>query len=221
MSAALHKPEFGQDGGPVVKPAGRVIGYNDRGKLIFIRLRDSTGELQVAVDKRRVSERDWQIVGLIDLGDQIVAEGKLGATKTGEVTVWANGVMIPAAKSLLPPPEKWQGLTDVELRYRQRYVDLFTNPDVMRVLKLRSEVVAEIRRYMTGLGYMEVETPMMQPLAGGAAAQAVHHAPQCAGYRPVPSHRPRTLSQAIARRRIHQSLRAKPQLPQRRHQPPP
>ena len=150
---ALHQPAFGQDGGPVVKAAGRIISYNDRGKLIFLRLRDSSGELQVAIDKRRVSERDWQIIGLTDLSDQIVAEGKLGATKTGEVTIWATAVT-PASKSLFPPPEKWHGLTDVELRYRQRYVDLFTNPEVMRVLKLRSQVVAEVRNYLTKLGYI-------------------------------------------------------------------
>ena len=171
-----HQPEFGQDGGPVVKAAGRVIGYNDRGKLVFIRLRDGGAELQVAVDKRRVSDKDWQVVGLIDLGDQIVATGPLGATKTGEITVWASGIA-PSSKSLLPPPEKWHGLTDVELRYRQRYVDLFTNPEVMKLLKLRSTIVAEIRRYMTDRGYIEVETPMMQAIPGGAAARpfTTHH----------------------------------------------
>jgi lysyl-tRNA synthetase class 2 len=173
---ALHKPEFGQDGGPAVKVAGRMVFVRDMGKLWFVRLRDETGELQIALDKKRLSEQDWNVVKLLDLGDQIVAEGPLGATKTGEVTIWTKGLTI-ASKSLLPPPEKYQGLTDVEIRYRQRYVDLFTNPDVMRVLKLRSEVVAEIRRYMTGLGYTEVETPMMQPLAGGAAARpfTTHH----------------------------------------------
>jgi len=172
----LHKPEFGQDGGPVVKVAGRMVFVRDMGKLWFVRLRDETGELQIALDKKRLSEQDWNVVKLLDLGDQIVAEGPLGATKTGEVTIWTKGLTI-ASKSLMPPPEKYQGLTDVEIRYRQRYVDLFTNPDVMRVLKLRSEVVAEIRRYMTGLGYTEVETPMMQPLAGGAAARpfTTHH----------------------------------------------
>lgn len=173
---ALHKPEFGQDGGPVVKVAGRLVFIRDMGKLWFVRLRDETGELQVALDKKRLSEADWNVVKLLDLSDQIVAQGPLGATKTGEVTVWAKSVTI-SAKSLLPPPAKWEGLSDVESRYRQRYVDLFTNPAVMRVLKLRSEVVAEIRRYMTERGYVEVETPMMQPLAGGAAARpfVTHH----------------------------------------------
>ncbi|HET6249778.1 MAG TPA: lysine--tRNA ligase [Tepidisphaeraceae bacterium] len=173
---AQHKSDFGQDGGPVVKTAGRLVFIRDMGKLQFVRLRDETGELQIALDKKRLSEADWNVAKLIDLGDQIVIEGPLGQTKTGEVTVWAKTLSM-SAKSLLPPPEKWSGLTDVELRYRQRYVDLFTNPEVMRVLKLRSAVVAEVRRYLTDLGYTEVETPMMQPLAGGAAARpfVTHH----------------------------------------------
>ncbi|MDB5354137.1 MAG: lysS [Phycisphaerales bacterium] len=173
---ALFKPEMGQDGGPVVKAAGRVMLYRDMGKLTFMTLRDETGDLQVAVDKRRVDDQSWEVRGLIDLGDQVVVEGPVGVTKKGEVTVWATKVGM-ASKALLPPPAKHEGLQDVELRYRQRYVDLWANPDVMRVLTLRSAVVAEIRRYMTERGYLEVETPMMQALAGGAAARPfiTHH----------------------------------------------
>jgi lysyl-tRNA synthetase class 2 len=172
----LHKPEFGQDGGPGVKAAGRLVFIRDMGKLQFVRLRDEAGELQIALDKKRLSEADWNVAKLLDLGDQIVVEGLLGQTKTGEITVWAKSLSI-SSKSLLPPPDKFSGLADVETRYRQRYVDLFTNPEVMKTLKLRSAVVAEIRRYMTDQGYMEVETPMMQPLAGGAAARpfVTHH----------------------------------------------
>jgi lysyl-tRNA synthetase class 2 len=166
----LHKPEFGQDGGPVVKGAGRIMLRSDMGKLMFIRLRDETGDLQIAVDKRRVSEQDWKLAGLLDLGDQIVAEGPLGATKKGEVTVWASSITM-ASKSLLPPPAKWEGLSDVETRYRQRYVDLWANPEVMRVLKLRMRIVEEIRQFMLTEGFLEVETPMMQPMHGGAAAR--------------------------------------------------
>src|SRR5688572_21931089 len=102
---ALHKPEMGQDGGPTAKVAGRIIFIRDIGKLQFWRLRDETGELQVAMDKKRLGERDWQVVGLADLADQVVVEGKLGTTKTGEVTVWATGLSF-AAKALLPPPSK-------------------------------------------------------------------------------------------------------------------
>ncbi len=173
---ASHDPAMGQDGGPVTKVAGRIVLKRDMGKLSFATLRDETGDLQVAFDKRRLDETAWKINSLLDLGDWVVVEGPLGATKKGEVTIWASGLAI-ASKSLLPPPSKWEGLSDIELRYRQRYVDLFTNPDVMATLKLRMKIVAEIRQYMVARGYLEVETPMMQPLAGGAAARPfiTHH----------------------------------------------
>ncbi|HYE19110.1 MAG TPA: amino acid--tRNA ligase-related protein [Tepidisphaeraceae bacterium] len=173
---ALHKPEFGQDGGPVVTISGRVMFRKSFGKLTFITLRDETGDMQAAIDKKRVSETDWQVHDLVDLGDQIVVTGKLGATKTGEVTVWATNITF-AAKALLPPPAKWEGLSDVELRYRQRYVDLWANPDVMRTLKLRMRIVEEVRSFLKARGYTEVETPMMQAIAGGAAARpfVTHH----------------------------------------------
>ena len=173
---AQHKPEMGQDGGPVVTVAGRVMFAKRFGKLAFLTLRDETGDLQIALDKKRLDETGWGVQELIDLGDQIVASGKLGATKTGEVTVWATSVTF-AAKALLPPPGKFHGLEDVELRYRQRYVDLWANPDVMRMAKLRARVVQEMRTYLNGLGYTEVETPMMQVLHGGANARPfeTHH----------------------------------------------
>jgi lysyl-tRNA synthetase class 2 len=173
---ALHKPDFGQDGGPTVTAAGRVMFAKRFGKLTFLTLRDETGDLQVALDKKRLGETEWQAQDLIDLGDQIVVTGPLGATKTGEVTIWAKSLAF-AAKALLPPPGKWHGLEDVELRYRQRYVDLWANPEVMKLAKLRTRVVGEIRSYLTGLGYVEVETPMMQIQHGGAAARpfVTHH----------------------------------------------
>jgi lysyl-tRNA synthetase class 2 len=173
---ASHKPEMGQDGGPAVKVAGRVIFSRDIGKLQFWRLRDETGELQVAMDKKRLSERDWEVVKLTDLADQVVVEGNLGTTKTGEPTVWAKTLTF-AAKALLPPPAKHEGLTDVELRYRQRYVDLWANPEVMRLLKLRGRIVDEVRQFMRDKGFVEVETPMLQRIHGGAAARpfVTHH----------------------------------------------
>src|SRR5688500_16798247 len=173
---ALHNPEMGQDGGPEVTIAGRVMFARRIGKLTFLKLRDDTEDLQVAIDKKRVSDLDWQVHDLVDLGDQIVVHGKLGQTKTGEPTVWATSLTF-AAKALLPPPGKWHGLEDVELRYRQRYVDLWANPHVMRLAKLRTRLVAEMRSYLTGLGYVEVETPMMQIQHGGAAARpfVTHH----------------------------------------------
>jgi lysyl-tRNA synthetase class 2 len=173
---ALYKPEMGHDGGPEAIGAGRVMLKRDMGKLSFLTLRDESGDLQVALDKKRLSERDWQVRDLIDLGDLLVVGGKLGQTNKGETTIWADSVSM-AAKALLPPPAKWEGLSDVELRYRQRYVDLWANPRVMRILKLRMRVVDEIRRFLAGRGFVEVETPMMQTLAGGAAAKpfVTHH----------------------------------------------
>src|SRR5258706_11568186 len=167
---AQYTPEMGHGRGPVVKGAGRIVLKRDMGKLSFLTLRDESGDLQVAFDKKRLDEKTWAINDLLDLGDQIVVEGALGTTRKGEITIWATGFSL-ASKALLPPPAKWEGLSDVELRYRQRYVDLWANPQVMQVLKVRMRVVEEIRRFMSGRGYLEVETPMMQTLAGGAAAR--------------------------------------------------
>jgi lysyl-tRNA synthetase, class II len=173
---SLYKPEMGHNGGPETIAAGRVMLKRDMGKLSFLTLRDESGDLQVALDKKRLSERDWQVRDLIDLGDQLIVSGKLGQTNKGETTIWADSVSM-AAKALLPPPAKWEGLSDIELRYRQRYVDLWANPEVMRVLKLRMRIVDEVRRFLAGKGFVEVETPMMQTLAGGAAAKpfVTHH----------------------------------------------
>ncbi len=171
-----YAPEMGHDGGPLVKAAGRIVLKRDMGKLSFLSLRDETGDLQIALDKKRLSEIAWKINELLDLGDQIVVEGRLGVTKKGEITIWATGLNV-AAKSLLSPPGKWDGLSDIETRYRQRYVDLWANPGVMQVLKLRMAVVQEVRSYLAERGFVEVETPMMQPMAGGAAARPfiTHH----------------------------------------------
>jgi lysyl-tRNA synthetase class 2 len=173
---ARYTTDMGHDSGPSVKVAGRVMLERRFGKLAFLTLRDETGDLQVALDKKRLSEHDWNAQQHIDLADLIVIEGTLGTTKTGEVTVWAKSVSM-AAKALAPPPAKWEGLSDVELRYRQRYVDMWANPNVLRVLKKRMRIVDEVRSYMRQRGFLEVETPMMQPMAGGAAAKpfATHH----------------------------------------------
>jgi lysyl-tRNA synthetase, class II len=173
---SIYRTEMGHDGGPAVVGAGRVMLKRDMGKLSFLTLRDESGDLQVALDKRRLSDADWKVRDLIDLGDLIVVRGKLGVTNKGETTIWAEGVSM-AAKALLPPPAKWEGLEDIEARYRHRYVDLWANPDVMKVMQLRIRIVDEIRRFMQARGFVEVETPMMQPIAGGAAARpfVTHH----------------------------------------------
>lgn len=172
----MFREEMGHDSGPVVTVAGRVMLSRSFGKLTFCTLRDDSGDLQVALDKKRLPESDWTLAGLIDLGDLILVSGKLGRTNKGEITVWAEHVEM-AAKAQLPPPAKWEGLADVELRYRQRYVDLWANPEVMKLARLRIRIVEEIRQFMKGRGFFEVETPMMQTLAGGAAARPfeTHH----------------------------------------------
>lgn len=172
----LYRPDMGHDGGPAVTASGRIMLKRDMGKLSFLTLRDDSGDLQVALDKRRLSDLDWKVRDLIDLGDILVASGNLGVTNKGEITIWAQSISI-GSKALLPPPAKWEGLEDVEARYRHRYVDLWANPEVMRVMKMRIRIVEEIRRFLAERGFIEVETPMMQTLAGGAAARpfVTHH----------------------------------------------
>ena len=155
---------------PHVKVAGRVVLSRDNGKLVWMTLRDATGDLQVAISQRDVAPADFTLAKSTDLADVVVAAGPLVRTKTGEVTVWATHAE-PGCKSLVPPPEKHSGLSDVELRYRQRYVDMWANPETVRVFTLRSRLVARMREQMQKQGYMEVETPMLQQLAGGAAAR--------------------------------------------------
>ena len=155
---------------PVVSVAGRVMLRRDGGKLIWLNLRDDSGDLQVAVSQRDCGAGGFAAAKLLDNADVVIAKGPLTKTKTGEVTVWASQLRV-ASKCLVPPPEKWAGLTDVEARYRRRYTDLWANPEAMRVFQLRSKIVAGIRRLMDARGFIEVETPMLQAQAGGAAAR--------------------------------------------------
>jgi len=155
--------------------AGRIVLLRDIGRLIFITLRDSSGTIQIGLSKKLLSQQ-WQTVKLLDLGDIIGAEGQLGKTKTGEITIWADAVTL-LAKCLLNPPEKYHSLANPDLRYRRRYVDLWANPDVMQLFKKRSDIIAAVRRFLRQRGFLEVETPMMQTVAGGAAAKpfVTHH----------------------------------------------
>ncbi|MFH1024307.1 MAG: lysine--tRNA ligase [Planctomycetota bacterium] len=168
---------FEKGGDPLpVRVAGRVTTVRAHGKTAFLDLRSWTGRVQVYVKKSEVSERDWGIFELLDLGDLVGVEGPLFRTKTGELTVHTKALTF-LAKSLHNPPEKWHGLKDVELRYRRRYVDLFSNPEVMAVFRKRSEIVQRIRRFLADRGYLEVETPVLQGIPGGAAARpfVTHH----------------------------------------------
>jgi lysyl-tRNA synthetase class 2 len=155
--------------------AGRIALLRLMGKLAFVTVRDGTGTLQLGLSKAKLGEQ-WQVLKQLDLGDIIGVDGLVGRTRTGELTVWADSITV-LAKSLRPPPEKWHGLTDVDLRYRRRYVDLFTNPAVRDVFRRRSAIIQAIRGCLTGQGYCEVETPVLQPIYGGAAARpfVTHH----------------------------------------------
>ena len=155
--------------------AGRIVLLRDIGKLIFITLRDRSGTIQVGLSKKLLAEQ-WELAKLLELGDTIGASGQLGKTKTGEITIWADQVVL-LSKCLLPPPEKFHGLADIDQRYRQRYVDLWANPEVMERFKTRSAIITTIREFLVSRGFLEVETPMMQTIVGGAAAKPfiTHH----------------------------------------------
>ncbi|MGD1915270.1 MAG: lysine--tRNA ligase [Phycisphaerales bacterium] len=153
-----------------VRVAGRVVLHRDNGKLVWLNLRDSTGDLQIAVSKRDCTEAGFNLAKHTDLADIIVAEGPLMKTRAGELTVWAADLRA-GSKAIEPPPEKHAGLSDPEARFRRRYVDLWSNPEAMARLVLRGKVVRETRAYMEELGFAEVETPVLQAQAGGAAAR--------------------------------------------------
>jgi lysyl-tRNA synthetase class 2 len=159
-----------------VRIAGRVQTLRRMGKAGFAHLAQSGERLQIYVKKDALPERDFAIYQLIDLGDIIGVEGYLFRTRTGELSVHVEHLEY-LAKTLLSMPEKWHGLEDVETRYRQRYLDLIANPEVRQVFLARSRIVASLRRQLESHGFVEVETPMMQPLYGGAAARpfVTHH----------------------------------------------
>ena len=156
--------------------AGRILAIRAFGKANFLVLSDGHAKVQIYIRQDSLPELDFKIYKLLDFGDWVGVEGRLFRTKTNEFTIWASRLHF-LAKCLLPLPEKWHGLTDVEIRYRQRYLDLIVNPESRRVFETRSKVVAAIREFMTARGYLEVETPMMQPIAGGAIARpfVTHH----------------------------------------------
>ena len=156
--------------------AGRVLAIRSFGKANFLVISDGESKIQVYIRKDSVSERDFSTFKLLDFGDFVGVDGRLFRTKTNELTIWASRLEF-LAKCFVPLPEKWHGLQDVEIRYRQRYLDLIVNPDSRRVFEVRSRVLAAIRSFLNARGYLEVETPMMQPIAGGALARpfVTHH----------------------------------------------
>src|SRR3954466_5305114 len=170
--------------GREVSIAGRITAHRDMGKSQFIDLKDQTGRIQVYAQKQALGDEQFDVFRHLDLGDFIGARGTLFTTKTGEISVKLSSFVI-LTKSLRPPPEKWHGLADTEIRYRQRYLDLVANPDVKEVFLKRTQIIREIRNFLNERGYVEVETPMMQAIPGGAAAQpfkTFHNALGCEFY---------------------------------------
>jgi len=156
--------------------AGRIIALRSFGKAAFAHIQDNDGRIQIYIKKDIVSEDAYSVFKKVDIGDFIGIDGILFRTKTGELTIEVEKFSI-LSKSIRPLPEKWHGLTDIEARYRQRYVDLIVNSDVKNVFKTRSRIIKEIRDYLDSHGFLEVETPMMQPIPGGATARPfkTHH----------------------------------------------
>jgi lysyl-tRNA synthetase class 2 len=165
-----------EHGSDTVSVAGRIVAMRDFGKASFLHLRDRTDSIQAYVKRDMVGEEAFALFKLMDLGDFAGISGRPFRTKTDELTIEVKEIRL-LAKALRPLPEKWHGLTDVEARYRQRYLDLISNPEVRDVFVMRSRLVERVRAFFTARDFIEVETPMMQPLAGGAAARpfVTHH----------------------------------------------
>ena len=163
--------------------AGRLVLIRDMGKMMFCHIRDQSGSMQICLRKdtldkppRGLNDKQWSLAKLLDLGDIVAARGTLDKTRTGEITIFADNLTL-LCKSLNPMPEKFHGLQDVETRYRQRYLDLMTNPTSMATFMDRILIIDHFRAVLAGKGFVEVETPMMQAIYGGAAARpfATHH----------------------------------------------
>jgi len=156
--------------------AGRILAIRSFGKANFLVLSDGKARVQVYIRQDSLPEQDFRVFKLVDIGDFVGVDGRLFRTKTNEFTIWASRLEF-LAKCLLPLPEKWHGLQDVEIRYRQRYLDLIVSPESRRVFEVRSRVVTAMREFLIARGFLEVETPMMQPIPGGALARpfVTHH----------------------------------------------
>ncbi len=159
-----------------VRVAGRILTVRRMGKAGFAHLLQNGERLQIYLRKDAVSEKDFALYERLDLGDIVGVDGYLFRTRTGELSIHVEHLHF-LAKALLPLPEKWHGLEDIEIRYRQRYLDLISNPEVRKVFFTRSKIIASLRRELEARGFLEVETPMLQPLYGGAAARpfTTHH----------------------------------------------
>lgn len=170
------KNDFDAYDGKTLQAAGRIMSKRGMGKAIFCDIQDDRGQIQLYVRKDAVTEQEFADFRKYDIGDIIGVSGYAFKTKTGEISIHVQQVTL-LSKSLRPLPEKFHGMTNMELRYRQRYVDLIMNPESKRNFQIRSRFVAYLRRYLDGLGFMEVETPVLSPIAGGATARPfiTHH----------------------------------------------
>ncbi|HWY06836.1 MAG TPA: lysine--tRNA ligase [Candidatus Acidoferrales bacterium] len=159
-----------------VRVAGRILSYRLMGKAGFAHLQGGGKRIQIYVKKDVVGERGFQLFQLLDLGDHVGVRGHMFRTKTGELSVWVEELFF-LSKALLPLPEKWHGLADIELRYRMRYLDLIATERSREIFETRARIVRELRKFFDARGYIEVETPMMHPIAGGATARpfVTHH----------------------------------------------
>jgi len=171
-AAELHEKykdlPTGEEDSKVFNVAGRIMAMRNNG--MFLDVVDSSGKIQVFIHKDSVDEEKIKLLKLLDVGDILGVYGTMRRTPRGELSIRANSFKI-LSKSLLPLPEKWHGLTDTETRYRQRYLDMIMNPEVREIFLKRSKIIAKIRDYLTQRGFLEVETPMLQSIAGGAAAR--------------------------------------------------
>jgi lysyl-tRNA synthetase class 2 len=165
------REQYSPDGPPLrVDVAGRLTAIRNQGKMAFADIKDDTGRLQLLARIDELGSEQFGLIDLLDLGDFVGASGEVFTTKRGELTVRISSLSV-LAKSLRVPPEKWHGITDVEKRYRQRYLDLMSNPETVRVFRARSAVIHHLRRRLVEKQFLEVETPVLQPIPGGGAAR--------------------------------------------------
>ncbi|GAH63550.1 unnamed protein product, partial [marine sediment metagenome] len=171
-----QQEESSQTEAPGISLAGRIMANRPMGKISFLDLRDGSGKIQLCFYKDRLSEENLELFQDLDIGDIIRVNGRLFRTKSGEPTLEVENFTM-LAKSLQPLPEKWHGLSDVDKRYRQRYLDLIANVEAREVFRMRSQIIIVIREFLNQRGFLEVETPVLQPSAGGALARpfTTHH----------------------------------------------
>jgi len=191
-----------------------VLAKRTMGKAIFFDIGDFTGRIQCYANKKEIGDEAFDLLGsLVDIGDWLGVDGESFVTRMGEKSILAKGITF-LSKGLRPLPDKWHGITDKELKYRQRYLDLISNDESRAIFVTRSKMIAEIRRYLGDKDFMEVETPMMQDVAGGAAArpfETFHNALNMPLYLRIA---PELILEAAPGRRLHAHLRTEPQLPQ-------